>query len=75
MTRGQESLVMEEETLQITVTAVHTSRAHLKLAVVPASPDELDAHEDELQAIDKASDGACVWMTLRIAPAQLAVAA
>jgi DNA polymerase-3 subunit epsilon len=30
MTRGQESLIMEEESLHITVTAVQISRAHLK---------------------------------------------
>jgi DNA polymerase III subunit epsilon len=74
MTRGQESLIMEEECLHITVSAVQVSRLQLKLTVLPASLEELDAHEDELNAIDKASAGACVWRKpeVRLEPLTLA---
>ena len=75
MTRGQESLIMEEESLQITVTAVQVSRSQLKLAVLAATAEELGAHEDELVGLDKASGGACVWKKLNGAEAPLAVAA
>jgi DNA polymerase-3 subunit epsilon len=75
MTRGQESLIMEEESLQITVTPVHVSRSQLRLTVLAATPDELDAHEDELTAIDKASAGGCIWKKLLQAQTTRAVAA
>ena len=65
MTRGQESLMMEEETLQITVTAVHVSRSDLALTVFPASADELAAHEEHLAEIAKTSGGACLWSELQ----------
>jgi DNA polymerase-3 subunit epsilon len=75
MTRGQESLIMEEESLHITITAVEVSRLQLKLVVLEPSADELGSHEDELAAIHKASGGRCVWMNLREAETALAVAA
>jgi DNA polymerase-3 subunit epsilon len=74
MTRGQESLIMEDEGLQITFTPVHVSRAQLRLRVLAATLDELDAHEDELAAIDKASAGGCVWKKLLHAQTTCAVA-
>src|SRR5437868_15270471 len=58
MTRGQESLMMEEEALEITVTAVQVSRNNLVLRVLPPSADELAAHWDHLAEIAKASGGA-----------------
>jgi DNA polymerase III subunit epsilon len=75
MTRGQESLIMEEESLQITVTAMQVPRAKLELFVLAASADELRAHEDELAAIDKASGGACLWRSLRQPEPALGLAA
>lgn len=32
-----------------------------KLKIVVANKEELDAHQERLEAIDKASDGGCVW--------------
>src|SRR3982750_2930797 len=61
MARGQESLIIEEENLQISIAPVHFSTAHLELVVLAPSSEELSAHDDELAAIDKASGGACLW--------------
>lgn len=62
MTRGQESLIIEEESLQITITPLQVSRAGMPLPVVLASAEELAAHEASLLELDKASGGACVWL-------------
>jgi DNA polymerase-3 subunit epsilon len=66
MTRGQESLVMEVE---VPVTAESAAAAEiatgkLNLIVVSATQDELAAHEQQLEAIDKASKGATLWRKL-----------
>ena len=61
MTRGQESLIMEEETLQITVTATHVRTPRTGLVVLSASPEDLAAHAEQLAEIDRASNGHCVW--------------
>lgn len=37
--------------------------AGMNLKVVPASESELAAHQEMLQAIDKASDKGCLWLT------------
>lgn len=65
MTRGQESLIVEEETLHITVEPVRVSRLQRALTIVAAGPEELAAHERELADIEKASGGACVWVHLQ----------
>ncbi|HEV7394533.1 MAG TPA: DNA polymerase III subunit epsilon [Burkholderiales bacterium] len=64
MTRGQESLIMEEENFQITLTPVHVSRMQLQLVVLSATAEELFAHEDELNVIEKTSNGSCLWRKL-----------
>jgi DNA polymerase III subunit epsilon len=65
MTRGQDSLLGEEEAdldSQPALFADNMPRPVLR--VLQASPDELAAHERQLEDIDKASDGACLWRTL-----------
>src|SRR6185503_859923 len=57
MTRGQESLIVEQETLHIAVEPVRVSRLQQALAIVMAGPEELAAHERELADIQKASAG------------------
>lgn len=62
MTRGQESLViddLQQEREQAAVDAVDL-RA-FDLPVVEATPEEVAAHEAVLTAIDKASGGKTVW--------------
>jgi DNA polymerase-3 subunit epsilon len=63
MTRGQESLVMEVEVLSAFV-AVEAAAGQLELLVLAATADELAAHTLQLEAIDRASKGACLWRRL-----------
>jgi len=62
MTRGQETLVMEVET----ATASHAGGDHVagkvELFVLRATQDELATHAKQLEEIDKASKGACLWL-------------
>jgi DNA polymerase-3 subunit epsilon len=60
MTRGQESLIVEEESLRITIAPVHVSRAGLSLPVLLATTEELAAHEAQLGELERAAGG-CVW--------------
>ena len=64
MTRGQEALLMDDDLVQIRVTAVNVPRITSALAVISATAEELEAHTLYLKDIDKASGGACVWMQL-----------
>ena len=64
MTRGQESLAMEVESTPAIVAAAEVAAGKLDLIVVRATEDELAAHAQQLEAIDKASGGACVWKKL-----------
>ena len=71
MTRGQDSLVIDEvrsERTEIAVEAVDF--ASLELVVIEADPAEAQAHEKLLAELDKASGGKLVWK----APAEAAVA-
>ena len=61
MTRGQESLIMEEETLQITITATRAHTPRLGLVVLAASAADLAAHAEQLADIARASSGQCLW--------------
>ena len=66
MTRGQESLMMEVEApvTAASVAAAEVATGKLNLIVVSATRDELEAHEQQLQSIDKASKGATLWRKL-----------
>ena len=66
MTRGQESLMIEEDNLQITVAAVGVSRAGLELRVLRAAPHEIDGHEEYLRELDQASGAMCLWRSLLV---------
>jgi DNA polymerase-3 subunit epsilon len=63
MTRGQESLAMEVEApaTAASVAAAEIAKGKLELIVVAATADELAAHAQQLEAIDKASKGATLW--------------
>ncbi len=69
MTRGQESLIMEVERAPAATAAEAISRAGLKLVVVRASDEELAAHNGQLEDIDKASGGKCLWKQIETAKA------
>jgi DNA polymerase-3 subunit epsilon len=65
MTGGQEALFVESqqqavEVKQVQITRISQDRPALK--IVRASQAETEAHEERLQAIEKASGGQCVWL-------------
>ncbi len=66
MTRGQESLMMEEE-IPPPVLGAAINPANLQMLVPPASAEELEAHAQQLERIQRESKGACVWLRLESA--------
>jgi DNA polymerase-3 subunit epsilon len=65
MTGGQEALFVESqqqavEVKQVQITRISQDRPAIK--IVRASQAETEAHEERLQAIEKASGGQCVWL-------------
>jgi len=63
MTRGQESLIIEEEVAPVPVAASDGGPV-LDLIVQRASPEELAAHAERLADVEKASRGKCLWAKL-----------
>lgn len=65
MTRGQNSLFMEEVEAELPHTMMNTvtdmSNYERSFIVTAASPDELEAHEAYLNLLDKTVKGSCVW--------------
>lgn len=66
MTRGQESLMMEVE-IPPPVLGAAINPANLQLTVLRASAEELEAHAQQLEKIERESKGACVWLRLESA--------
>jgi DNA polymerase-3 subunit epsilon len=65
MTRGQESLLGEETSAEDGVQfAANGEAIRLNVRVLPANEDELALHQTQLDDIEKASKGACVWKRL-----------
>jgi DNA polymerase-3 subunit epsilon len=65
MTRGQESLLGEERSEEDGVQFTESGEAiHLSVRVLAANDDELTLHKQQLEDIEKASKGACVWKRL-----------
>jgi DNA polymerase-3 subunit epsilon len=62
MTRGQESLIMEVDAATASEAGSDHGAGKVELFVLRASPDELAAHAKQLEEIDKASKGACLWL-------------
>jgi len=63
MTRGQESLFIELETITA-VSGQVVSLSDLNLIVLPASNEELELHSKRLEVIDNESNGKCLWKQL-----------
>jgi DNA polymerase-3 subunit epsilon len=62
MTRGQDALLIAEQGAQAQgPSVVHIDLAKLELPVLRASAQELAAHEDTLNDLDKSSGGKTVW--------------
>ncbi|UGQ48480.1 DNA polymerase III subunit epsilon [Massilia endophytica] len=63
MTRGQNSLGMDLEE-EVAVGSVNLAQVALaEILVVRASDEEMAAHEELLNGLDKAMKGTCVWRT------------
>jgi DNA polymerase-3 subunit epsilon len=67
MTRGQESLLGEETSEEDGVQFSASGEAiRLSVRVLPASDEELALHAAQMDDIEKASKGACVWKRLDV---------
>jgi hypothetical protein len=64
MTRGQESLLIDGEMLEITIAPVHAAQRARAAVILLASTEELESHEHALMEIAKANGGAAVWHRL-----------
>ena len=64
MTRGQESLLIDDEMLQITIAPLHAGHRARAAVVLLASPEEVECHERELVEIGKANGSPPLWQRL-----------
>jgi DNA polymerase III subunit epsilon len=64
MTRGQDSLLMELEAAEPLDAATMLALRELKLVVMAATAEELEAHEQQLEMIERESKGKCIWKKL-----------
>lgn len=64
MTRGQNSLGMDVVEEVVAHDGAFEEVVMGEILVLAASPDELAAHEDILNALDKGVKGTCVWRTV-----------
>jgi DNA polymerase-3 subunit epsilon len=70
MTRGQNSLMIEQDTApRAQLGADGLVRQRKPLTVRRATPEEISDHERVLAAIDKESKGACIWLPKTDTPA------
>lgn len=67
MTRGQNSLGMDEEEVVVVGTELLAPVAMADIIFLPATDDELAAHAEALAGLDKAVKGQCIW-TASLAP-------
>jgi len=65
MTRGQESLLIDDEGLQITIAPVVSARRHSGMVVMLASPEELESHDRYMEDLAKASGWPVVWQRVQ----------
>lgn len=67
MTRGQNSLGMDEEEVVVAGSELLAPVAMADIIFLPATDDELAAHAEALAGLDKAVKGQCIW-TASLAP-------
>jgi DNA polymerase-3 subunit epsilon len=68
MTGGQTSLLLDED--EVRIDSIETSQIRLdtlqsSLPVIYANDDELAAHDERLEDINKKADGECIWLKLK----------
>ncbi|MBS4098262.1 MAG: DNA polymerase III subunit epsilon [Sulfuricella sp.] len=67
MTRGQESLMIDlEEAPPSRTDTVVTGNVPRRLVIRAATPEELIAHQQQIEDIDKASKGKCLWKAIAL---------
>ncbi len=64
MTRGQDSLSMDLHGSGSGIDGGDDAIALAEIIVLPAQPDELAAHEDLLEGLDKEAKASCLWRQL-----------
>lgn len=64
ITRGQDSLLMDVVSGPAPAALDAAGAGQVELIVVRATPEELDLHRRQIEDIDKASRGACIWKKL-----------
>ena len=64
MTRGQDSLLMELEAAAPLDAEMALALREVKLIVMKATAEELEAHEQQLETIERESKGKCIWKRL-----------
>ncbi|TFH08612.1 MAG: DNA polymerase III subunit epsilon [Nitrosomonadales bacterium] len=67
MTRGQESLIMEVSSSPLEATI---NQSDLELILLPANPEELEIHTQQLEMIDRESKGMCLWKQIESSTAE-----
>lgn len=72
MTRGQESLAIELNQTRPESGQEEASAVRPTLIVLAATDEELAAHHAQLESLDKASQGACLWRVMYNQQANLA---
>src|SRR6185295_9708992 len=66
MTRGQETLTIDLAPAAVAAGEFELDVSLLELIVLTSTAEELAAHHHQLEDIDKASNGACLWKRLEI---------
>lgn len=66
MTRGQDSLLMEMSAQNESTDLSTPIDGNMKLVVVRATPDELAAHQRQLEEIDTVAQMGCLWKQLEM---------
>jgi DNA polymerase-3 subunit epsilon len=65
MTRGQESLLIDLSEGSSVSDDANSTHYAAELILLRASPEELAAHAAQIEDIDKASKGSCLWKKLQ----------
>jgi DNA polymerase III subunit epsilon len=66
MTRGQETLTIDLAPAAMAAGELELDVSLLELIVLTSTAEELAAHHHQLEDIDKASNGACLWKRLEV---------
>jgi DNA polymerase-3 subunit epsilon len=74
MTRGQDALIIDLAPSRASTAAAAVDQSRLELTILAPTEAELAAHAKQLEDIDKASKGRCMWKQLDLAETPMAMA-